>query len=102
MAGYYDRYSSLRSNGQVGFMPDVTINRTNTDLVIKYDKSRMRFDMLSYKYYGDPNYGWLLLLANKRYGSMEFSIPDGVSLIIPYPLSSAVKRYEDGLKEALN
>lgn len=50
--------------------------------------------MLSYKYYGDANYGWLILQANPSLGSMEFNIPDNASIRIPYPLNDALKRYE--------
>ena len=94
MAGYYDRYKKYRSDGEVQLMPFVKINVDGGDLTIIYDKSKMRFDNLSYKYYGDPNYGWLILQANPQYGGYEFSIPDGVELRIPYPLQTALTRYE--------
>lgn len=95
MATYYDRYLKLRGNGVVGIMPQIIIEKNNSDLYITYNKNKMRFDMLSYKYYGDPNYGWLILTANPQYGSMEFEIKDGVSLRIPYPLTSAIERFEN-------
>ena len=40
--------------------------------------------------------------ANPQYSSMEFSIPDGVSLRIPYPLSTAKTRYEEGIQKYKN
>lgn len=61
-----------------------------------------KMDTLSYKYYGDANYGWLIMQANPQYGSMEFSIPDGVPLRIPYPLSTAKTRYEEGIQKYKN
>ena len=54
-------------------------------------------DTLSYKYYGDSNYGWLIMQANPKYGSLEFLIPNGVTLRIPYPLNTAKTRYESGI-----
>lgn len=95
--GYYDRYQRLRSNGVVNIMPNVIIDKASSDLVIIFDKSKMRFDTLSYKYYGDSNYGWLILMANPKYGSLEFNIPNGVPLRIPYPLSNAISRYETAI-----
>lgn len=92
---YYDRYQSFRENGQVSIVPFIKIENSNEDLVILYDKNKMRMDNLSYKYYGDSNYAWLIMMANAKYGSMEFEIPDGVYLRIPYPLSSAINRYEN-------
>lgn len=96
---YYDRYQRLRSNGKVRIMPNIKIEEVGSDLKIKFDKSKMRFDTLSYKYYGDSNYGWLILMSNPQYGSLEFSIPDGVLLRIPYPLSSAISRFENAMEE---
>ena len=98
MANYYDRYQSFRLDGVIKKIPFIKIGYESTDLIITFDKSRMRMDTLSYKYYGDANYGWLLLMANPHLGSMEFDIPDGVTFRIPYPLSSALLRYENEVK----
>lgn len=95
MAKYYDRYGLLKGQGIVpSRIPFIEIINADTDIHILYDKSKMRMDMLSYKYYGDPNYGWLILQANPQYGGFEFSIDDGVDIRIPYPLDSAIQRYE--------
>ena len=99
---YYDRYESFRSDGNIDIVPFIEIDNTSTDIVITFRKSTMRMDTLSYKYYGDPNYGWLILQANPQYGSLEFSIPDGVPLRIPYPLSTAKTRYERGIQKYKN
>ena len=56
-------------------------------------------DNLSYRYYNDPNYGWLILQANPHLPSMEFNIPDGVILRIPYPLTTALKGYEKSVNK---
>lgn len=102
MGNYYDRYQSFRLDGDIKKVPFIRIGYESTDLVITFNKSRMRLDTLSYKYYGDANYGWLLMMANPYYGSMEFEIPDGVTFRIPYPLTSALLRYENEVKKVLS
>ena len=37
------------------------------------------------------------MMANPSYGSLEYSIPDGVVLRIPYPLNTAINRYENAI-----
>ena len=101
MADYYDRYKSFRVDGNIMKIPSIKIDFASTDLNIVFNKNKMRLDSLSYKYYGDANYGWSLLMANHQYGSMEFNIPDGVMFRIPYPLQSAVQRYETKVKKYL-
>jgi hypothetical protein len=96
---YYDRYKSFRIDGEVKKIPFIEIDKQSTDLYITFDKSKMRLDTLSYKYYGDANYGWLLLLANPQFGSMEFEIPDNVVFRVPYPLQTAILRYENKVNE---
>lgn len=94
---YYDRYASFRTGSKVRFVPFIKIAEDGNDLYIEFRKNSMRFDNLSYKYYGDANYGWLILQANPHLGGYEFSIPDRSTIRIPYPLSSAIKRYEQGI-----
>lgn len=96
---YYDRYKMYRSDGQVRLMPFIEIPSDGGDLTIVYDKGRMRFDNLSYKYYGDPDYGWLILQANPHLGGYEYLIPDGAEIRIPYPLQTAISRFEARIKE---
>lgn len=102
VSGYYDRYKSFRIDGDIMKIPYIEIDKSSSDLYIKFEKSRMRLDTLSYKYYGDANYGWLLMMANPQFGSMEFEIPDGVLFRIPYPLQTAIISYERNVKEYLN
>lgn len=102
MAEYYNRYEQFTADGKSLKVPFAKIKVSNSDLVITYEKNRMRLDMLSYKYYADPNYAWLIMQANPFYGSMEFQIPDKVQIRIPYPLEDALKRYETSLQEYMN
>lgn len=91
----YSRYEGYVNDNGCAIMPKININRTSTDLVITFRKNTMRLDSLSYKYYGDANYAWLIMLANPKYGSLEYRIPDGVRLLIPYPLDDALRRYKN-------
>lgn len=103
MADYYNRYSKFTFEGQVyERVPFLEIPVSAGDVYVTFDKSKMRMDMLSYKYYGDPNYGWLILQTNPEYGGFEFSIPDGVEIRIPYPLDSAISRYESSANIWIN
>lgn len=99
---YYDRYKQFRIDGEIKKIPFLPIDEAETDLFITFDKSKMRLDTLSYKYYGDANYGWLLLNANPHLGSMEFEIPDKSLFRIPYPLQTAILRYEQKVNKYFN
>ena len=99
MAEYYNRYSTFTSDGRSLKIPFAEIKPSGSDLIITFRRKTMRFDMLSYKYYGDPNYGWLIMQANPSFGSMEFQIPDKSSIRIPYPLEDAIQRYETSIQE---
>lgn len=102
MSEYYDRYGKFKMNG-VGpsKIPFVNIPLSDSDIYITYDKTKMRMDILSYKYYGDPNLGWLILQANPSVGGYEFEITNGTTLRIPYPKDSALNRYENSCNNYL-
>lgn len=97
MATYYDRYSKFKDDGKNQIIPFIKIESSSTDITVIFQKDTMRMDTLSYKYYGDANYGWLIMMANPRFGSLEYSIPDNAVLRIPYPLSTAISRYESAV-----
>lgn len=89
----FDRYSSFKANGKIGVVPFVQIRPKGTDKYIMYDKRVTRLDKISYDFYNNPNYGWLIMQANPEYGSIENFIPDGVTLRIPYPLEETINIY---------
>ena len=60
----YDRYAKFKSNGTVQSVPFIKIPKRSTDAYDVYVKDQSRLDLLSYKYYGDANFGWLILQAN--------------------------------------
>lgn len=97
----YDRYNRYRMNGEVLFPPFIPIPVRESDYYEIYEKGKTRLDLLSYNYYKDPDYAWLIMQANPEYGSLEFLIPDKVQIRIPYPLSVVLSEYEDSI-EAYN
>lgn len=83
----YNRYSKLNINGKIRMMPPIKLSEKATDLYETYERNMSRLDSLSYKYYNDPNYDWIILLANQDIADMEYDIPDNTVIRIPYPLS---------------
>lgn len=94
----FDRYKDYRVNGQVGFPPAVKLSKKSTDFFEIYRRGQSRLDLISNEYYGDPNYDWLIMMANPQYGALEFEIPDGSELRIPYPLDITLEDYSNALK----
>ena len=91
----YDRYKQFRINGHIEVVHGITIDPKDTDYFETYILGQSRLDIISNDYYGDPNYDWLIMLANPEYGSLEYKIPDGVTLRIPYPLSATLENYNN-------
>lgn len=98
----YDRYTSFRANGLVDIVPFIEIATKSDDKYVVYKKGKSRLDLISNEYYGDPNYGWLILQANPGVGSTEHSILDNTTLRIPYPLTLTIEMYKLAVKEYLN
>ena len=94
----YNRYKSFIMNGTYKKIPSIKIPESNSDFYVYYNVGKTRLDLLSYQYYNDPNYGWLILQANPHAGSLEFNIEDGTKLRIPYPLETAIQLYESEIK----
>ena len=95
----YNRYKSFIVDGAYKKVPFIKIPKNASDCYVFYEIGKTRLDLLSYQYYNDPNYGWLILQANPQYGSLEYKIENNARLRIPYPLDSAIQRYEDELKK---
>lgn len=90
----YNRYNNFNINGEIKKVPFVKLQRKNSDKEEIYSLGTTRFDILSEKYYKNPNYGWLIQLANPELGSLEFSINNNATIIIPYPLEVSLKDYQ--------
>jgi hypothetical protein len=101
MARYYDRYESFLKNGEYRLLPFLKIPKKNTDQRVKYDSTK-RLDIISDDYYGSPYYGWLILLANPQYGGLEFEIPDGAVITIPFPLELSLQQYQEAVTKHRN
>jgi hypothetical protein len=93
----YNRYKSFKANGAYKKVPFVEVPVSETDRYTYYEVGKTRMDLLSYQYYDDPNFGWLILQANPSCGSLEYKIKDGTKLRIPYPLDIAIQGYENNL-----
>lgn len=93
----YSRYKRFERNGRYTKIPFIEIPKRDTDVYVYYDRNSMRMDLLSYQYYDDPNYGWLILQSNPKLGPYEFSIEDKAQIRIPYPLDAAIQSYEEGI-----
>lgn len=93
----YSRYTSFIKNGTYTKVPFVEIPIASTDVTEYYEPNKTRLDLLSYQYYNDANYGWLILQANPSVHTLEFKIDKTTKLRIPYPLDSALQRYESAI-----
>lgn len=95
----YNRYDKFVENGKIGIVPYIEIKEKSSDKYERYKLGVTRFDLLSYKYYGDSDYGWLILQANPTLPPYEFMIDDGTLIRIPYPLEQTIIDYESGIEE---
>mgnify|MGYP006342102883 FL=1 len=89
----FDRYSQFRSGNEINVVPFGEIPKSKSDIYEIYRKGGKRLDQISSQYYDSPDYAWLILQANPQYGSLEYNIPDGVELRIPYPLNNALNAW---------
>ena len=94
----YTRYKSFISDGTYKKVPSIEVPTSPSDFYVYYEVGKTRLDLLSYQYYGDANYGWLILQANPEVGSLEYRIENRAKLRIPYPLENAIQGYEANIK----
>ena len=93
MAEYYDRYKSFRNNSGVEPIPGILIPFSSSDKSVVYKKGESRLDKISNVYYNNPYSGWLIMQANPEFGGLEFNIPDGAVIRVPFPFNEAISRY---------
>ena len=94
---YYNRYNQFLLNGEQTVVPGLTLPRKSTDIKYVFRAGVSRLDKISQEYYGTPFFGWLILQANPEFGGLEWNIPDGALLTIPFPLVASVQDYEAAL-----
>ena len=99
MAQSYDRYKKFVGDGQWKIVPFIKIRENNTDKYTVYEQGKSRMDLISYQYYDNPNYGWLIMQANPHLGSLEYNIPQNSTIRVPYPLNTALQDYENAIEE---
>lgn len=92
-ASYFDRYGNFKNKDKFSFIPFIKLTKKPSDLRISWKETK-RLDKVSNNVYGSPFYGWLILLANPEYGGLEFDIPEGASLRVPFPLMESLQDYQ--------
>jgi len=98
----FNRYKEFNIDGVVNTMPFIQIVSKSSDKRVVYRSGRDRLDRISFTYYGNPLFGWLILIANPQYGGLEFNIPDGTTITIPFPLNDALQEYHNGVTNYIN
>ncbi len=99
MMATFDRYEQFRKDGLIELVPFGEIKGKDSDYYEIYKRGETRLDLLSYQYYNSPDYAWLIMQANPQYGSVEYRIPDGVTLRIPFPLGTSLQDYQDSIEQ---
>jgi hypothetical protein len=91
---YFNRYINFLINGEQTVVPFVKIPGKASDKRYFYKMGVSRLDKISQDFYGSPFFGWLILQSNPEFGGLEWNIPDGALLTIPFPLVASVQDYE--------
>lgn len=100
---YKNRYEGLKVNSDgYKLVPGIFLNVKSTDILITHKRGRIKFDELSQKYYGNPQYGWVIMLANSRIASLEWDIADNSVIIIPFPLLEHLNDYNRKIEQYNN
>ena len=86
----FDFYDILRSNNVTKNMPAFTISSRNSDKRVVYDQKTKRLDNISGEIYGDETMWRVILWANPQY-FVEFDIPNGTVIRVPWPLNDVIK-----------
>lgn len=94
---YYNRYQDFLINGNQTVVPFVTLPSKSTDKKYIFRIGKSRLDKISFQFYQTPYFGWLILLANPKFGGLENNITDGSNLVIPFPLVNSLQDYKKAL-----
>ena len=96
---YYNRYNEFIVNGDYTIVPHIKIPSKASDRKISYKVGKTRLDKLSQQFYDSPYYGWLIMQANPSYGGLEWNIPDGAIITVPFPLMQSLEDYKTNLDQ---
>src|ERR1700676_2836896 len=89
-----NRYAFLTDiNGNMRNLPKVTISNRDTDKFIIYDSRKMRLDRIAADIYQDDTFSWVILVGNPDF-FVEFDIPTGTVIRVPFPLQDALTEYQ--------
>lgn len=94
---YFNRYNQFLQNGEQKVVPYINLPAKSSDKRHIYKAGITRLDKVSQQYYNTPFFGWLIMQANPQYTGLEFNIPDGAVLTIPFPLLSSLQDYKSSL-----
>ena len=94
---YFDRYGTFKVDGQVKPVPFIKLDEKNTDIIVQI-KENTKFDELSQKYYGNGKHGFLILMSNPQFGGLEYDIPIGTNIRIPFPFQGTLKELSDKIR----
>jgi hypothetical protein len=98
MNQYFNRYEFFLEDGEFKIVPGVEIPPKSSDKFMQYKKGKDRLDKVSQEHYNTPLFGWLIMLANPKVGSLEFEIPDNTLLRIPFPLVNSLQDYKKNVE----
>ena len=88
----YDFYQYLQNPDnarELKDMPPISIASRKTDKWIAYDMEKNRLDYIAGQIYQDETLSKVIMWANPEY-SIEFDIPRGTILRIPYPINEVL------------
>lgn len=85
----FNFYKPLKENDSLKDMPPVKISYRKTDKYIIYQRNHMRLDFIAGEIYEDETLWRLIMWANPEY-FLEFDIPNGNIIRIPYPLNAVL------------
>ncbi len=96
------RYNFFKKGGVVYPTPSLKLKQKSSDREEFYTVGESRLDKISYKYYGDPNYGYLILMANYDICSNETDITTSCLLRIPYPLNETINEINNFYRDYID
>lgn len=88
----YDFYKYLidpKNNRNLLDMPPIKISNRPTDKYVTYDRNKNRLDYIAGEIYQDETLWRIIMWANPEY-FVEFDIPSGTVIRVPYPLNDVI------------
>lgn len=80
---------NIDGNTNAASMPQVKISKRKTDKFVAYDYNKKRLDVIAGEIYEDESMWRLIMWANPDY-FVEYDIPTGTVLRVPFPLNEVV------------